>query len=93
MKIDGSYYKTIRNTFVYGGAERYNSVSASTDINTTQLRGDTVEISDDAINMEKAGNREISREEKISILQKQVQNGTYRYNIEAIADKIMERIA
>lgn len=93
MKIDGSYYKTLTTTAVYGGAERYNSVSASVDTKSTYMRGDTVEISDVAINMEKANSREISRDERINILKNQVKNGTYKVNIDAIADKILERIA
>jgi len=89
MKINGSYYKAYTSA-VYN-AERYNAKKINN--KKSGIQGDTVEISDDALKMARVNSQEISREERIAALQKQVQSGKYMVNIEAIADKIIERIA
>lgn len=89
MKINGSFYKTYSAT-VYNNSERYSVDKAK---KNSDLRGDTVEISSDALRMERVSNQEISREERINALKKEIQAGRYTINAEAIADKIIEYIA
>lgn len=89
MKINGSCYKTY-SAAVYNSSDRYFADAAK---KKSKLRGDTVEISSDALRMERVSNQEISREERINNLKREIQSGRYIVSAEAIADKIMERIA
>lgn len=89
MKIDGSFYKTY-------SASMYNNIERRIEDNIRKnfgLRGDTVEISSDALRMEKVSGYEISRDDRVNELRNEIQSGMYTVNVEGIADKIMGRIA
>lgn len=49
---------------------------------------DKIEISSEAMNLQKIGNIEVEREEKVSALKKEVQAGTYEVNSKKIAEKM-----
>lgn len=90
MKISGNFYNKTYPAAVYGNSGRYSTDKKR---KNSGLRGDTVEISSDALRMENVSNHEISREEKINMLKNEIQAGRYTVDAEAIADRIMEYIA
>lgn len=49
---------------------------------------DKIEISSEALNLQKLGNIELERQEKVDAIKKEVQSGNYELNSKKIAEKM-----